>query len=699
MKITFGNYGVNFSEGNLKFVTPQAISRTKKSWADLHNFFQKYDSTIEGNKETVGSQLAEYSGWVYDCVNIISNRTSSIGYSFVNIKTGEKIDTSSTTYGVVSKPIRQPNEYMSWSLLNIWMQSQLDLTGMCFAQIKYNKLGVPFELWPINVNDFKNIYVNPKYGFPVTFEFEINGKNTRLSAKDLLYIWYPDPKSPWQGISPIQANARMIDIENYIEIYEKKFFKNSARYDIALATEKVMTEDEAFRVKEMWEGKFKGVDNAHKVAVLHSGLQALPLTSTNKDFEFVKLAGWTQDKILAAYNVPSAKLGLIKDVNRANGFEVDVTFNRDCVQPRLFLWEEQLNAKVFSKFDPNLHFQFDNPVPSDKEKLDEIMLKKVEAGIWTRNEARKLDNLVPLDGGDVVYIPFNLVPMGSSVRTEADNDISDEEDNKGLWTQKKLDVKWKAFDKTITIYEAVWYSVLSQYFSKQRDEVINNLKNNYEGKSVTIKLPVQSYLFDYTVAEEELQREVERIYRDVLEESGQTALTEVGVVTGFNVNNPNVQMYVSSRVRFFSREVLGTRVSDLEKTLQEGLVKGESLPDLIKRVESVYGKLLNGRWEAQRIAQTETISAYNRGSLFGYQQSGVVQKKGWLASPDERTRDTHAEAGTFYGEKGAIPLNDNFIVGAASGPAPGSMNLAEENVQCRCSIFPIVDVIPVPVEV
>ncbi len=83
---------------------------------------------------------------------------------------------------------------------------------------------------------------------------------------------------------------------------------------------------------------------------MDGGLKGQPLTFSAKDFEFLGLAGWTQDNLLAAFGVPAGKLGLVKDVNRANAEGIDLTFNAECVKPRLDLIEDVLAFGLLPRY-------------------------------------------------------------------------------------------------------------------------------------------------------------------------------------------------------------------------------------------------------------------------------------------------------------------------------------------------------------
>jgi hypothetical protein len=54
---------------------------------------------------------------------------------------------------------------------------------------------------------------------------------------------------------------------------------------------------------------------------------------------------------------------------------------------------------------------------------------------------------------------------------------------------------------------------------------------------------------------------------------------------------------------------------------------------------------------------------------------------------DDRTRDDHIDA---HGQ--TVPLGDDFVVGGESGPGPGMIGSAEQDINCRCAMTAALDV-------
>ena len=77
--------------------------------------------------------------------------------------------------------------------------------------------------------------------------------------------------------------------------------------------------------------------------------------------------------------------------------------------------------------------------------------------------------------------------------------------------------------------------------------------------------------------------------------------------------------------------------------LLQGILQGESIPEMAKRMQTVANSDLAG---ATRTARTMHTAAQNCGRQTGYNKAakqGIIFEKTWMAAHDERTRSTHAE--------------------------------------------------------
>jgi SPP1 gp7 family putative phage head morphogenesis protein len=120
----------------------------------------------------------------------------------------------------------------------------------------------------------------------------------------------------------------------------------------------------------------------------------------------------------------------------------------------------------------------------------------------------------------------------------------------------------------------------------------------------------------------------------------------------------------------------------IRNIIKKGIEEGRTINDMSKTIKTMYLDQFSKK-RAKRIARTETTNASNYGSLMGAKQSGVMVKKIWINTKDNRTRKTHIRAGSHK----PIGLDEKFKVGKVLLSYPGDPSgPAEEIINCRCAV-------------
>lgn len=124
--------------------------------------------------------------------------------------------------------------------------------------------------------------------------------------------------------------------------------------------------------------------------------------------------------------------------------------------------------------------------------------------------------------------------------------------------------------------------------------------------------------------------------------------------------------------------IKGTLLEDIKTVVKQSLVENITLSNITTIIEEAVNKRDFYRWQAQRIARTETTSAMNSAMEVAGKESNLVMNKVWISAGDELVRGTHAEAnGT------SVSMDANFNNGLRyPGDPSGS---AGEIINCRCT--------------
>lgn len=147
-----------------------------------------------------------------------------------------------------------------------------------------------------------------------------------------------------------------------------------------------------------------------------------------------------------------------------------------------------------------------------------------------------------------------------------------------------------------------------------------------------------------------------------------------------------VESYLLRRPRQYSPAATNATIDRFRAALIAGVDRGLGSEDLAREVANLELPLI-ARSRARVIARTEVISGTNYGAFESYRASGVVERKQWLWTRDERTRDSHKNVAP-------VDLDKPFVLSSGARLMhPGDSSLGaplKEIAQCRCAVAPLV---------
>ena len=221
---------------------------------------------------------------------------------------------------------------------------------------------------------------------------------------------------------------------------------------------------------------------------------------------------------------------------------------------------------------------------------------------------------------------------------------------------------------------------LIKIFEKQRKKVLDKL-----GKKI-IKVNIPDVLLDVKEEGKIFVVALSPIIREIVEEEGNLAFGQVGIDDTIDMGDPIVVNFLDKNTIKFSNEVNKYTNKKIRKTLSDGIVAGEGIPKLAKRVNVIFDNCEKSRSVA--IARTESSRAMNFATEETYRQSGVVEGKKWLTAYDERTCER-----CLAMDGKIVSLGDNYF---DKGDTFMGLELDYEDtahpplhVLCRCSLTPV----------
>ena len=292
-----------------------------------------------------------------------------------------------------------PHEWKETTLLHLLLHGNAYLAhvfnqgGQVIGAVPVHPLAVQVE-WELNERGYKT-------GRKIFRAILDDGSRRTFTPPSMTQIMGPSLDG-LRGLSVIGVARNSLGTTIAGERSAARMFGNGALISGLVTPDEDMDEDEAKRIKAGLDQKMSGWENAGSIALVNRKLNFTPWTMSAEDAQFLQSRQFQIEEIARWTGVPPHLLMQTeKQTSWGQGVESQ---NRGLSRFTLATWTgrfEQrmtrlLTGPAFAEFD---FAGLERPTP--EQEID-LLIKQVEAGLLTPNEARKIRNLPPVPGGDTL---------------------------------------------------------------------------------------------------------------------------------------------------------------------------------------------------------------------------------------------------------------------------------------------------------
>lgn len=576
----------------------------------------------------------------------------------------------------------RPNDYMTGAEFWALYQKYKDLTGSAFIWLE------PSEQFSFSPNkppkamhllrpDLMRVVVKDAAIESFIYS-KPNGGMMTFPPSQIFYSYYPDPLNPFMGISLLAAGVRAIDTAVQIGQYHSKVLRNGGRIDGVFKFKGSLSKQQLEETKDAYLKEYASASKGGKPLFLGGDAEYQRVGLTPDELMFVAAKGMALEDICIMTGVPRAVLSSLADAKFDNADAAMSIFLRETIKPLL----SNLTQKLDQYFFPDGQtLTFVDPTPENVAQNIEVVNAGATSYFMTANERRARFGMEPLEGGDEIMMPFNLVGMGSmdmepapagtpAKAKEWEHPLRDPHIRKRYGQLKAL-----RFDRM----EAAFAKQMRQFFHGQEKRILEKLpQNGTVGMTDAETKGLFDSIFDNAIEIKLTRTFVLPLLRKLLEEGGNDALQMAGEDRPYRMS-VNTDIWLDNRASVLGTQLTSTTFEALKTAFSTSEGENESRQALVKRIQGVYEGFTGPR--AGVIARTEVHGSYQQGTFDGYQQAGVSTKI-WVAVMDQNTRDSHAMT-----DGQEVPIDQPFDVGGESLDYPGDpAGSAENTINCRCTI-------------
>lgn len=367
------------------------------------------------NQTPVSDEIALQLDAVWSCVD---RRGSVIGslpwFVYESNQQGERqLARGSILYDVLHD---SPNARMTPS--DFWRAVILnyDLRGNAYIRIDRNSNDEPISLWPLPAGQVK-----PEVLFDgsMIYVYEIENEKHVYSERNIIHL--RNLGNGTIGLDKLEfmrAGLREIAAQ---QSSASAMWSNSGKPTGVLTIDKVLTPEQRNAVRGRFTGMAEG--DQSRLYVLEADMKYQQVSLTPEQQQLLESRSYSVETICRWFDVPPVLIHHSNVTTWGSGIEQIIDgWYKLSIGPLLKLIEQALNKKLFSveqRTRKKIEAELNALLRGNPAERAAHYATMTQNGIMTRNEARQLENLPPVAGGDALTVQSNLLPiqlLGANIR-------------------------------------------------------------------------------------------------------------------------------------------------------------------------------------------------------------------------------------------------------------------------------------------
>ncbi len=390
----------------------------------------------------VNERTAMQTTAVYACVRILAEAVASLPLHVYEYQDdgGKKLVHDHPLYYLLHD---EPNPEMTSFVFRETLMSHLLIWGNAYAQIIRDGAGRVLGLYPllpdkmdVQRDDRGNIYYVYSRNSDENPMFKEYG-DIRLKAEDVLHI----PGLGFDGLigySPIAMAKNAVGMTLACEEYGASFFANGANPGGVLEHPGVLKDPS--KVRESWNSVYRGVNNAHKIAVLEEGMKYQQIGIPPEEAQFLETRKFQINEIARLYRIPPHMIGDLDKSSFSNIEQQSLEFVKYTLDPWVIRWEQSLQRSLLLPGEKGKYFiklNVDGLLRGDYQSRMNGYAVGRQNGWFSANDIREMENMNPIpdeQGGNLYLINGAMTKLedaGAFAKTDTGQQNTPAQENSG----------------------------------------------------------------------------------------------------------------------------------------------------------------------------------------------------------------------------------------------------------------------------
>ncbi|MGE2289134.1 phage portal protein [Enterobacter hormaechei] len=369
-------------------------------------FWEEWFGTSSSGKVVTADKAIQLSA-VWACVRLLSESISTLPLK-IYVRQPDGSRKAATDHPAYSILCRRPNSEMTPSRFMLMVVASICLRGNAFIEKKFiaNRLVSLVPLLP------QNMVVKRLTTGALEYKYTENGNERVIPVKNIMHIRGFGLDGVC-GMMPMKTGRDVIGSAMAVEESAAKIFEQGLQSSGFLSSDKALDDTQREKLRG-YMAAFTGSKNAGKIMVLEGGLTYQGVTMNPEDAQMLESRAFSIEEICRWFRVPPFMVGhTTKQSSWASSLEgMNLQFLTHTLRPLLVNIEQEIGRCLLDSDDEVFaEFSVEGLLRADSAGRAAYYTSALQNGWMSRNDVRRLENMPPIEGGDIYTVQLNLTQL------------------------------------------------------------------------------------------------------------------------------------------------------------------------------------------------------------------------------------------------------------------------------------------------
>ena len=254
--------------------------------------------------------------------------------------------------------------------------------------------------------------------------FYVDNGTREIPASEMVHLTELRRPGQLRGVSRVDELRETLGLTQALQEFSARFFGSGSTTSGVIEIPNEITADQAKALQDGWEKGHKGLRKAFRPGILSGGAKFMKTSVDPDEAQMLQSREFAVEEICRIFRIPPHLLSVTKPgaMSYASVEENNKAFVQFTLLPYIASLEESLSRLLPG--EAFLRFNVDGLLRASLQDRYAAYSQGIQAGFLSINDIHRVEDMPPVEGGDVIRVPLANVNLDAANIVEQEKRIS-----------------------------------------------------------------------------------------------------------------------------------------------------------------------------------------------------------------------------------------------------------------------------------